>query len=301
MVNRSLGTTLRSPQAEWRPVFYWAFLGACFGVWGCGNATTPSTRNRTSHNSEPVPAADSDLSGKTLKKNKAEEPTSQTNPRMPAAEEDDLAQNSEQELASTAPLSSREQNPPPQTPAEASSFSTQSGSQNQAAAQPKPAPTMSEEDATNPPPKQPAVDQTVFRKRMETLLNQLRARGGVAAVKADSKLTQAASLHAKDMEAREYFGHASPEGTGADWRVTQQSYSYATLAENIAHGQSSATEAFSSWLNSNSHRANMVLEKHTHYGFGWAEDTKEPGHFFWVLVLASPEIPPQQLTSTKPN
>ena len=78
--------------------------------------------------------------------------------------------------------------------------------------------------------------------------NAARARSGLPPLSADAGLMNGARAHARWMAGSRQLAH----GQG--------------VAENIAMGQTSATEAVSSWMQSSGHRANMLDRGHTRIG-----------------------------------
>lgn len=79
--------------------------------------------------------------------------------------------------------------------------------------------------------------------------NMERSRRGLAPLQVDHQLMQSARRHAAWMASRRIMQH------GRD-----------IVAENIAMGQSSPTEAVRDWMNSNGHRANILNSRHTRIG-----------------------------------
>lgn len=72
------------------------------------------------------------------------------------------------------------------------------------------------------------------------------------------RLTQAAVNKAKNILAEQYFSHTSPEGKKfSDW-VKEVNYAYFYVGENLAIDFSTPQDVFSAWLNSPSHKANIV-------------------------------------------
>lgn len=78
--------------------------------------------------------------------------------------------------------------------------------------------------------------------------NAARARHGLPPLAVDSQLMNSARNHAQWMASNRNLSH----GRG--------------VAENIAMGQPSASEAVRSWMNSSGHRANMLGSSHTRIG-----------------------------------
>ena len=79
-------------------------------------------------------------------------------------------------------------------------------------------------------------------------------------LRADSRLMQAAQLHADQMARLGRLEHVL---SGAQYprpedRLAAAGYQWSAYAENIAMGQSSAAAAMDSWMHSSGHRANIL-------------------------------------------
>ena len=114
------------------------------------------------------------------------------------------------------------------------------------------------------------------------ILNDLRQQNGRAAIPPNAALTRAAMAHAQDMAANNFLGHTGSNGSSLRDRTRQQGYKACWIAENVAKGQSSASEVMNQWMGSGSHRKNMLNGKAAEYGLA-----RGPGNA-WVLVLARP-------------
>jgi uncharacterized protein YkwD len=91
--------------------------------------------------------------------------------------------------------------------------------------------------------------------------NAARARNGLPPLAVDPSLMNRARNHARWMAGSQNLAH----GSG--------------VAENIAMGQTSASEAVSSWMNSSGHRSNMLDGGHTRIGVGVAYSSN--GTAYW--------------------
>jgi uncharacterized protein YkwD len=108
------------------------------------------------------------------------------------------------------------------------------------------------------------------------LLNAQRAAHGLAPLAADARLQKAAGAYARDMVARRFFDHTSPDGGtllqrlhAAGWRPAGDW----TAGENIAWGSGDlATPAkiVNAWMHSPGHRANILSAAFTQIGLGIA-------------------------------
>ena len=100
------------------------------------------------------------------------------------------------------------------------------------------------------------------------LLNKERARRGLGQLKLDAEAVKAARAHSRDMCARQFFDHTSPEGTKPWDRLRSAGASFSAAAENIAKGYTSAATVHQGWLDSPGHRTNRLNGKYTRIGVG---------------------------------
>lgn len=139
-----------------------------------------------------------------------------------------------------------------------------------------PTSTSSSSAATPPPPPSslpapPSNPQVTEEEQVVTLVNAARARIGCEPVRIDVKLRKAAQSHSKDMADRDYFDHTTPEGVGFAERIVAAGFPNPG-AENIARGQTSATQVMNGWMESDGHRANILNCQLTAIGVGLDKD-----------------------------
>lgn len=107
------------------------------------------------------------------------------------------------------------------------------------------------------PPVPPTRPQVTEEEQVITLVNASRAQSGCGPVRVVGELADAAQGHSTDMADRDYFDHTTPEGVGFAERIVEAGYP-SPGAENIARGQTSATQVMNSWMDSDGHRANIL-------------------------------------------
>lgn len=92
------------------------------------------------------------------------------------------------------------------------------------------------------------------------LINEVRTKRNLPAMKADSRLEAAAQAHADDMQKRNYFDHNGPLGVGSTpaSRVTGAGYTWSRVGENIAKGQGTPFEVMEGWMKSSGHCTNIL-------------------------------------------
>ena len=115
------------------------------------------------------------------------------------------------------------------------------------------------------------------------LVNAERAREGLAPLRLDSSLRSSARLRAKEIVA--CWGHTRPNGQRFCTAITS---SYCKAAENIAAGQSTPERVVKSWMNSASHRANIMNPSLKLIGVGCYYDTSTPYKIYWAQHFITP-------------
>lgn len=89
-------------------------------------------------------------------------------------------------------------------------------------------------------------------------------------LKLNNQLNAAAQAKANDMAAKDYWSHTTPDGK-EPWTFIQASgYGYQKAGENLAYGFNSSEDTIAGWMNSASHRENLLDDSYTEVGFGFA-------------------------------
>lgn len=96
-----------------------------------------------------------------------------------------------------------------------------------------------------------------LQARMLELVNAERASHGLKPVQADTELAGVAEAHSRDMFARGYFSHYSPEGRSMDDRLRAGNVRYLIAGENLALARS-LSGAHEGLMRSPGHRANIL-------------------------------------------
>ncbi|MGW4724234.1 sigma-70 family RNA polymerase sigma factor [Streptomyces sp. NPDC004291] len=133
---------------------------------------------------------------------------------------------------------------------------------------------------TTPPPPPPTPGERVTR-----LVNRLRAEAGCAPLRTDPRLVAAARSYARDMVARGYYGHSSPEGDFADARITAEGYDWSAWAENLARGAADPEAVVEDWRDGSMHEENMLDCRYRDTGVA---SVPGPRGTVWVQKLAAP-------------
>lgn len=124
---------------------------------------------------------------------------------------------------------------------------------------------------------------------LSTLTNEKRASSNLPQLTENEKLNLAAQLKAEDMAAKSYFAHTSPEGKTPWYWFTQVGYKYVYAGENLAVSFTDSNEVTEAWMNSPSHRANLIGRQYREIGTGAATGTyKGAKTVFVAQVYGSP-------------
>ena len=136
------------------------------------------------------------------------------------------------------------------------------------------------------PQSRTADPQDDVRRDVLDLVNAHRRGHGCGDLGLDDRLTAAARGHADDMAEHGYFAHRSPAGDRAGDRIRAEGYAWRLFAENIARGQDTAAEVVDDWMNSPSHRENILACRLHDLGVGLTLDAGRTP--YWVQNFATP-------------
>jgi uncharacterized protein YkwD len=103
--------------------------------------------------------------------------------------------------------------------------------------------------------------------RMLELVNDERTKAGLPTLVVDTTLVPVARAHSKDMFARGYFAHVTPEGTTPADRVKAANIRFLITGENLALGPTLKI-CHTGLMNSPGHRANILHKSYGRVGIG---------------------------------
>jgi uncharacterized protein YkwD len=113
-----------------------------------------------------------------------------------------------------------------------------------------------------------------------------RASAAAAPLAWNDALAAAAQAHSRDMAAHRHFGHEGSDATTVAERATRAGHGWRLIGENIAAGQTSASEAVAGWIESPGYGANLMNPAFTKMGAGYGiSRAKLPGCVYWTQVF----------------
>lgn len=116
----------------------------------------------------------------------------------------------------------------------------------------------------------------------EEVYGYVRRSAGLAAARPDATLEKAAAQQARYMAETGRMVHTTRRGRDFATRMRQNAVE-GPAAENIAHGRMELPKVFQMWVDSPSHRKNMLDPRFQRFGLASAADGQ--GRRYWALVM----------------
>ncbi len=112
-----------------------------------------------------------------------------------------------------------------------------------------------------------ALEEPYNSDQVIILINKERVKNNLKPLMVEKLLTNAANNKNRDMIKNNYFSHISPVD-GKKWSdfIKEAKYEYVEAGENLANGFQKADEMVNAWMNSPTHRANILGEGYTETG-----------------------------------
>jgi uncharacterized protein YkwD len=125
------------------------------------------------------------------------------------------------------------------------------------------------------------VARVTIRDQVIQLTNNRRREARCNPVRKNAALSRAAQKHSRKMAAAERLDHQLPGEPSLGTRVTRAGYrGWTLLGENIAWNVPTAAAVVRAWMNSPSHRRNILDCRFKHIGVGYVLD--DDGQPYWT-------------------
>ncbi len=131
--------------------------------------------------------------------------------------------------------------------------------------------------------------------------NIQRSNNGKTALALNSQLNAAAQEKANDMATRGYWSHTTPEGREPWQFISSAGYVYSYAGENLAYGFTTSADAVAGWMNSPSHRDNLLSINYTDVGFGFANSANYQGEGEQTIIVAMYAAPQKVVAAAQPT
>lgn len=114
--------------------------------------------------------------------------------------------------------------------------------------------------------KQSSLFADISAQRIIFLTNEVRQQYNLSLVQEDPLLNKAAQNKAEDMFKNKYFSHYSPAGISPWYWMDKSGYDYYYAGENLAMNFLDTEEVIKGWLNSPSHKENLLNKDYKDMG-----------------------------------
>lgn len=104
------------------------------------------------------------------------------------------------------------------------------------------------------------------------LVNESRKKEGLSELRVSKTLTDIAKDKAHDMVSNHYFAHTSPQGITPWYWFGKNQYDYRYAGENLAINFKNSEDEQDAWMNSPTHRKNILNPKYKEIGVAIAVD-----------------------------
>lgn len=134
------------------------------------------------------------------------------------------------------------------------------------------------------------------------LTNEEREDDRIGTLTRNPTLDLAAQLKAEDMAEKSYFAHYAPDGTSPWYWFQEAGYTFTKAGENLAVHFNDSGKVVDAWMDSPSHRANILNGDYTEIGVGTARgEYKGSPTVFVVQLFGTPASTPAQTNTLVTN
>ena len=150
--------------------------------------------------------------------------------------------------------------------------------------QPAPKPVQVETTTTTFSMAEGTEFNETMAKEVLTILNQKRADQGLAALSWDNNLTTVAKV--RSLEIVSNFSHTRPDGRSFYTALDDSRIAYNWGGENLACGQTTAAVAMSEWMDSQTHKDNILRGEFKKVGIACYYDPCTTYKYYWVQIFS---------------
>lgn len=129
-------------------------------------------------------------------------------------------------------------------------------------------------------------------EQIVALTNAKRQANGLELLSFNPSLAQAAAAKARDMFAEDYWAHSSPTGVTPWSFITGAGYKYIFAGENLARDFTNADSTVEAWMNSPSHRSNLLDKNFKEIGVAVASGKLGGGESTLVVQMFGTSVSP---------
>jgi len=141
----------------------------------------------------------------------------------------------------------------------------------------------------------------IYIEELLQYTNDRRRAAGLPSLKINADLSRAAEAKAKDMFAKNYWAHVSPDGVEPWDFIVSAGYDYSFAGENLAKNFNSSKEVVDAWYDSPSHRENLLGVHYQDIGFAVVNGILDGYETTLVVQTFGKPRVPTYLSSSEPE
>jgi len=116
------------------------------------------------------------------------------------------------------------------------------------------------------------IASSITAQELVDLTNAKRVEAGLSALEFNQLLAQAAQAKAADMIVKNYWAHTSPDGATPWVWFKNLGYKYLYAGENLARDFADSAGVVNAWMNSPTHRENILSNRYREVGIAVVHD-----------------------------
>ena len=126
-----------------------------------------------------------------------------------------------------------------------------------------------------------SVDTAAYEAEVVRLVNEERAKCGIAPLLHDTAYQVCADIRAEECET--YYSHTRPDGRNWSTVLNEYGLSNIYMAENLALGSTTPAAVVELWMGSDGHRESMLNPVYNHLAVSCRQSAD--GTFYWVQLF----------------
>jgi hypothetical protein len=145
-----------------------------------------------------------------------------------------------------------------------------------------------------------ANSSSITEDNIIRLVNYERIKKGLGVLTTNPLLTTAAIKKANDIFKNKYFGHTIADRAFSSW-IKDEKYEYSYIGENLAIDFISSEGAISAWLDSPTHKQNLLNERFRETGVAILDGKfQDKDTILIVQIFGTPATPGKLIAKTAP-
>jgi len=142
---------------------------------------------------------------------------------------------------------------------------------------------------------------SITTSQVVELTNAERAKVGLLPLEMNSKLSSAALAKGQDMLTDQYWAHIAPDGKEPWSFIKESGYTYKVAGENLARDFYSTGDMVAAWMNSPTHKANIVNNNYKEIGIAVIDGTLLGHETTLVVQMFGTQPTPTQVAQVSPK